>query len=237
MIPARSGSKGIPNKNWKLIADGPSPAARAIGCALNAGLRVVVSCDRPVDYHPTVLEDERIQWLHRPAEFAGDTTPMIDVVKHALSEIPGPPEQIICLLQPTQPLREPKHIKAAIALLESSGADSVVSVVELPQTHHPEFVCDIVGDRLFQWDHEGSRAEFGYFGLWNMPVRRQASNPVYIRDGTVYAFRRSTVSDERDIYGMDCRPLIIPASDTQALDTPEDWLEAERRLKEREVRA
>jgi hypothetical protein len=46
----------------------------------------------------------------------------------------------------------------------------------------------------------------------------------------VYAFWRKTVERYGNIYGQDVRPLVIPAEETCPLDTPAEWVEAERRL-------
>jgi CMP-N-acetylneuraminic acid synthetase len=61
-------------------------------------------------------------------------------------------------------------------------------------------------------------------------TRRQDARPAYARDGTVYAFRRSTLERSGGIYGDDCRPLLIDASDSLSIDSPADWAEAERLL-------
>lgn len=214
LIPARAGSKGIPNKNFTPLAGLP-PVTRAWQVALAAGCDVVVSSDAfcPPIHGPVLLP--------RPAALSQDDTPMIQVVQHALEQIPGPADQIIVLLQPTQPLRTPAHIRAAIQLLEDSGADSVVSVV---QTVSPEeLLCVNVVAQLARWS--------GRFGLEHIPPRRQAMVPGYKRDGTCYCFRRSTVTKYGTIYGQDVRPLIIDPSETCALDTPADWAEAERRVR------
>ena len=223
LIPARAGSKGIPGKNFKPLA-GRTPLVRAAVCAWQAGIsETVVSSDHPLGV--TVMTDEfTARRLDRPAGLAQDDTPMIDVVKHALAAIPGPPDQIILLVQPTQPLRQPKHLQQAVALLQETQADSVVSVVELPRSHSYELLVAI-------------RSGGGYLhpcgSTWSdRPQRRQDAEPSYLCDGTVYAFRRHTVTKYGygTIYGKHVRPLIIPAEETCALDTPEDWAEAERRL-------
>ena len=67
-----------------------------------------------------------------------------------------------------------------------------------------------------------------------MPTRRQDLKPVYIRDGTVYAFWRKTL-ESGSLYGQVCRALVIPPEDTCPLDTMADWAEAERRVREREL--
>lgn len=157
----------------------------------------------------------------RPAEFARDDTPMLAVIDHAIdllereSSIPD----IIVLLQPTSPLRTPAHIRDAVDLLRTSGADSVVTVVRLPSHMSPDYVMRIDGERLVPFLPDGAR-----------PTRRQDARPAFVRDGTVYAFWRRTLRDTRSIYGRDCRPLILPASESVTIDTPDDWDEAERRL-------
>jgi CMP-N,N'-diacetyllegionaminic acid synthase len=161
--------------------------------------------------------------IHRPAELATDDTPMIAVVQHALEQIPGPDDQIIVLLQPTQPLRTAVHVQTAIARLRETQADSVVSVVELPKTHSPDLTCKIEGGRLWSWWEEP---------LWKVarqiPTRQQAES-VYMRDGTVYAFWRCTVA-RGTLYGSDVRPLIIPPDETCELDTLADWAVLEARF-------
>lgn len=223
LIPARAGSEGIPNKNFRPLA-GLSPVARAVAAARRAGVSetdVVVTSDAPLS-HEAIVALPSLMWLSRPAHLAHDDTPMLDVVKHALEAIPGPPEQIIVLLQPTQPLRTPEHVKEAIRRLSGDPeADSVVSVVVVPQTHHLVMQLAILDEcnltpHTCDWAH--------------LPTRRQDLRPAYIRDGTVYAFRRSTVQRHGTIYGQCVQPLIIPREETCPLDTLEDWAEAERRL-------
>jgi CMP-N,N'-diacetyllegionaminic acid synthase len=169
-------------------------------------------------------------WIHRPPALAQDDTPMIDVVKHALEQVPGEPDDIWVLLQPTQPLRTPAHVREAIRLLQEGDADSVVSVVELPRTHHPDLVCHIMNGQLYGI-HYGEDG-WACYGVARQPSRRQDVEPVYIRDGTVYAFYRRTVEREGNIYGTRVLPLIIPPDETCELDTPEDWARLEARVRQ-----
>lgn len=147
---------------------------------------------------------------------------MIDVVRHALEQIPGPDDQIIVLLQPTQPFRTPAHVKQAIALLRESNADSVVSVTELPATHHPAFAVAI---------HTWGMQPYDDYQDWHtIPKRRQDVPKAYRRDGTVYAFwRKTTERFQSVIYGQHVEPLIIPPDDTCELDTEADWSAVEVR--------
>jgi CMP-N,N'-diacetyllegionaminic acid synthase len=236
IVPARVGSKGIPRKNFRDLAGRP-PWMRAVTCAWDAGIiEVVVSSDATLS--ETVLAPNgqgQLRYLKATAPLHTDQCAMVEVIKDVLARLPGPEEQVCVLLQPTQPLREPKHVQAAIALLEESKADSVVSVVELPKTHHPTFVCEIIDGTYIQrrevsaLDHVGT--------MRGAPGTRQAMPPVYIRDGTVYVFRRRTVTRHGDIYGNYAWPFIIDPRETCPLDSAADWVDAERRLREREAPA
>lgn len=223
IIPARVGSKGIPNKNFRPLAGVP-PLIRAVGAAHGLGTIVITT-----DKADLVTGGSAIQ-LYAPAPLHTDTCPMIDVIQDVLARVPGPPEQIIVLVQPTQPLRQSKHLTAAIELLQSSGADSVVSVVELPLTQSPDYVC-LVDERgrLRPWP-EWEGYEECRLSWDQQPRRRQDAKIAHMRDGTVYAFWRRTVAKYGDIYGSYCYPLIMDPEETCPLDTLADWAEAERRL-------
>jgi hypothetical protein len=98
----------------------------------------------------------------------------------------------------------------------------VVSVVELPLTHSPDMLGFIShGGGLRPW------SEFGW------PPCRQVVTPAVMRDGTVYCFWRRTVDEHADLYGHDCRPLIIDPADSCTLDEEADWVALEARWKAR----
>jgi len=160
----------------------------------------------------------------RPAFLAADDTPMVPVIQHALTEVArhGWSPEIIVLLQPTSPLRRPDHIRDAVSVLRETGADSVVTVVEIPRHLSPDYVMRIESGRLKPFLPDGARV-----------TRRQDARAAYSRDGTVYAFRRSTLERTGGIYGEDCRPLLIDACDSLSIDSPADWDEAERLLTRR----
>lgn len=224
LIPARVGSKGIPGKNFRML--GAKPLYQyAVECAIRSGCTPVVSSDRSELARDIFCSPARADFyaitLFRPPALVRDDTPMIDVVQHALAQIPGPPEQIIVLLQPTQPLRRPEHVRMAIDRLIDTQADSIVGVVPVHPAAHAYWQAFI--DREGRLDH-----------AWDARTRRQQLPPSYRRDGTVYAFWRRTVHVFGTIYGEDCRPLIIDPRDSCELDTEADWIALERRWKERD---
>lgn len=224
LVPARGGSKGVPGKNVRPLA-GHTLLEYTAQAASESGVldRVILSTDSP-----EIAEAGRRAGLEvpfmRPAALAADDTPMLPVIQHALTEVSREDwsPDIVVLLQPTSPLRRPDHIRRAVDMLRDTCADSVVTVVEVPRHLSPDYVMRIEGGRLTPFLPDGARV-----------MRRQDARPAYSRDGTVYAFRRSTIERTGGIYGEDCRPLLIDACDSLSIDSPADWDEAERLLTRR----
>jgi CMP-N-acetylneuraminic acid synthetase len=221
LIPARGGSKGMPDKNIRPLLGRTllEYAARAAS-ASGAIDRIVLSTDS----ERIAAEGRRIGVevpFLRPSELAADDTPMAPVIEHAVDwlEQHGWRFEIVVLLQPTSPLRRPDHIRAAVQQLRDSRADSVVTVVELPRHLSPDYVMRVEHGRLVPFLPTGGDV-----------ARRQDARPAFVRDGTAYAFWLRTLRDTRTIYGRDCRPLVVPASESLTIDTADDWREAERRL-------
>ena len=207
LIPARGGSKGIPGKN--LVPVGGKPLlAWTVEAALGATelTRVVVSTD-----DDEIASVAGIEVLRRPAELATDDTPMLEVVRHAVSELAS---DVVVLLQPTSPLRRAEHVDACVRLLLESGADAVVSVVEVPHRFRPDSLMDVVDGRVVP---RGSART------------RQEKEPVYARNGpAVLARRADRIGD--DLYGGDVRPFVMDARDSFDVDAAFDLELAERLL-------
>ena len=221
LVPARGGSKGIPDKNIRPLA-GRTLLEYAARVAAESGVidRTVLSTDSD-----RIAEEGRRVGLEvpfmRPANLAGDDTPMLPVIEHALDFVAqhGWEPDIVVLLQPTSPLRTATHIQTAIRDLRYSGADSVVTVVELPRHLSPDYVMRVEDGRLVPFLPDGMRV-----------TRRQDARLAFVRDGTVYACWTKTIRKAGSIYGDVCRPLVIPAGESITIDSPDDWREAERRL-------
>lgn len=220
IIPARSGSKGVPSKNKRLMA-GKSLVQRAFECGQASGVldRIVVSTD---DFEILSLAQKiglEVPFV-RPAELSDDKTPMIDVVRHALNHLAssGYVADAVMLLQPTSPLRTPSHLREAVGLLSTN--DSVCSVTELPAVFSPHSVMKIV---------EGSLKTF----LEDIPVptRRQDAPKAYVRNGTVYLTRTHVILEQNTFYGENCSPMIMPEYESISIDTEEEWQSAERYLR------
>jgi CMP-N-acetylneuraminic acid synthetase len=221
LVPARGGSKGVPGKNVRPLA-GRTLLEYTARAARESGVidRVILSTDSP-----EIAEAGRRAGLEvpfmRPASLAADDTPMVPVIEHALAETAqgGWSPDVIVLLQPTSPLRRPEHIRDAVATLIETRADSVVTVNQLPLDRSPDYVLRIENGSLRPFLPEGARI-----------TRRQDARPAYYREGTVYAFWRTTLERFGGIYGDDCRPQLLQPGESLSIDTEDDWNEAERRL-------
>lgn len=220
LIPARGGSKGIPGKNIRLL-NGKPLLYYAVQAANKSGLvdRLILTTNSNEIASTGRELGIEVPFL-RPTELARDDTPMLPVIEHTLHfvEAQGWQPDIILLLQPTAPLRRGDHIRQAVELLTQTKCDSVVSVVEVPRHYAPDFVLRLEDGKLHPF--------------LDMPLatRRQDARPAYSRDGTIYAFWRNVLVEKKNIYGDDCRPLIIPEDQSCNLDTMDDWQEAEEKI-------
>lgn len=220
IIPARGGSKGIPGKNTRLLAGKPL-LFYTVKAVEDSGLvdRLILTTDSEDIASVGRNLGVEVPFL-RPSELAQDDTPMLPVIEHVLNfvERQGWQPDIIVLLQPTAPLRKAEHIRSAIEMLVESNCDSVVSVVEVPRHYVPDFVLRLEMGKLKP------------FLDGQLVTRRQDARPAYSRDGTIYAFWRDMFVKKHNIYGDDCRPLIVSGDQSCNLDTMEDWQEIKRIL-------
>jgi CMP-N,N'-diacetyllegionaminic acid synthase len=221
IVPARGGSKGVPDKNLKLLA-GHSLLEYVARAARESGVldRVILTTESEAIADAGRRAGLEVPFV-RPASLAQDDTPMLPVVQHAVEALAGEgwSADLVVLLQPTSPLRQPRHVRRVVEMLRETGADSVVTVVPLPLDHSPDYVMRIEDGVLRPFLADGARI-----------TRRQDARPAYRREGTAYAFRRATLERFGNIYGHDCRPLLIDPTESLSIDSPGDWDEAERRL-------
>ncbi len=219
VVLARGGSKGIPRKNVALLAGKPLLAYTAAAALQAKRLsRVVLSTDD--EEIATVGRDLGLEVpFMRPPALAHDDTPAIAVLQHAVREVESQGHRFdaVFTLQPTNPLRRPNDIDGAIELLERTGADSVISFVEVGDNHPA---------RMKFLDPEG-RAIDPPFGELVEGQRRQDLPKLYLREGSVYLTRRDVLVDENSLKGTDCRAWIVPRDRACNIDEPFDWMLAD----------
>jgi CMP-N-acetylneuraminic acid synthetase len=225
VIPARAGSKGIPGKNLALCAGRPLLAWTA-DAARDSGVlaRVILSTDDSEIARMGALLGLEVPFL-RPQELAGDDTPILPVLQHlidALEERDRFQPSALVLLQPTSPLRRGEHIRESVQRLEQSGADSVVSVVEVPHQFNPLSVMREDHGRLVP------------FADGPTVTLRQHKPRLFARNGPAILAVRTETIRRGSLYGDDVRPLHMSPEESIDIDTPwdldlADWLLRRRR--------
>lgn len=150
--------------------------------------------------------------FRRPSELALDDTPGIDVVIHALAQMPD--YDSVMLLQPTSPLRTTADIDGLIDLVESSGAPAAVSVVEAGQ--HPLWMYRIMEEGRIEPVIDAP-----------LPARRQDLPPVYALNGALYFARADWLRAHYTFVSSETVAYVMPAERSIDIDTPFDWDVAE----------
>jgi CMP-N-acetylneuraminic acid synthetase len=214
IIPARGGSRGIPRKNIRPLLGKPLLWYTAQS-ALHSSLltRVVLS-----------TEDEEIAAVGRECgldvpfmrspELARDDSPTIPVLQDVVDRLEkgGEAYDAIMTLQVTSPLRRSSDIDGSIQLLERTGADSVISFVDVG-SKHPAKMKFI--------DAEG-RVTDPPFTMMAEGPRRQDLQPIYRREGSIYLTRRDVLMRQNSLKGSDCRAWLIPEEWSCDIDSPFD---------------
>lgn len=207
VIPARGGSKGIPRKNVQDLGGKPL-IQHSIESAARARTRMLTIVSTDDAEIARCARENACPVLMRPPELARDETPIEPVLFHALQAMGDNFDQLV-LLQPTTPFRSADDIDNAVALLTSSKADSVISIVDVGEKH-PARMYHLDGDRLTR--------------LFPEPPgrRRQDLPPVYIRNGAIYACKTATLRTSGSLIGIDIRGFVMPTERSVNIDVPED---------------
>lgn len=126
VIPARSGSVELPNKNLQVIG-GKSLLNRAIDFAIEADLfdKVIVT----TDYSAHLFQNDGVDVHHRPESLATSQTTMVEVLEDVIKTFRLDDEDKIVLLQPTSPFRSKEDLVKVLELMEQY--DSVITVKEV----------------------------------------------------------------------------------------------------------
>jgi CMP-N,N'-diacetyllegionaminic acid synthase len=225
IIPARSGSKGVPDKNMRVIA-GETLLARVIRCALQTELfdRIFVSTDSERYAEEAARLGVETPWL-RPAELASDTALVADAIRHTIETFAARGEEFdtLALLEPSSPLRTPQIVRKTVLAAEEEGWDAAFTVSEVPRPYHAL--------KQFRIAEDGAASFVMREASPN--VNRQSLYPTYIRNGLAYAVRVPAFLATHSIHGRRARAIIVHEQ-VVSIDTEEDLKLAERLLAARE---
>ena len=207
-IPARGGSKGIPQKNLQEI-HGKSLISYALDAAKNSNVInetfISSDCQKILD-HAKGLGAKTIQ---RPIHLASDTSSTNDAIRHFIQQIPED-NYLITLLQPTSPMRTSRHIQEALETYEQVEETKVVISVCEPKE------CIFKAFKL-----NNNKLE-GYFGKSEPYLPRQSFPQVFLPNGAIYIFSKKDFLSQSRIPQSFATPYLMDQTSSLDIDTTED---------------
>lgn len=214
IIPARGGSKRLPGKNIKPLINKPL-IAYAISAAKKSKYinRIIVSTDDEKIALTATKWGAEVPFL-RPAHLATDKAKTLPVLFHATKYMEKEEQlkyDIIVLLQLTTPFTKTEDIDLAIETLIKTKSKTCVSMS--PVSEPPEWMYILKGNRAKP--------------LFDLKKQAQASHflkKTYRLNGAVYAIRRSTLIDEKQIIvNSSLSAVIMPRNRSVDIDDPLDF--------------
>lgn len=220
IIPARGGSKGLKDKNIKLLCGKPL-LAYTIEAALDSGVfdEVMVSTDSEKYAEIAIEHGAKVPFL-RSEENSKDTASSWDTALEVLKFYKQQNKDFdrICLLQPTSPMRDKKDIQGAYMELCELGAKAVVSVCEV---EHAPAICNVLPENK---DMEG-------FISMTSNKRRQDIEKFYRINGAIYFVDVDFILENTFLYRKGCYGYMMEQSHSIDIDTELDFLIAESIMK------
>lgn len=222
LIPARSGSKRVIDKNTRLLSGHPV-LAYTISAALESGVfdAVVVSTDSERYARIARHYGARVPLL-RPVEIAGDLSPDIEWVEHMLGALAAEGSSYDCfsILRPTSPFRLSSTIRRAWERFASEeGVDSLRAVERCKQ--HPGKMWVIRGDRMVPLlpltppDQPWHSSQY------------QALPEVHVQNASLEIAYSRVVTEQRTIAGNVIVPFLTEGYEGFDVNHPYDWKYAE----------
>jgi CMP-N,N'-diacetyllegionaminic acid synthase len=222
LIPARSGSERVRDKNIRPLAGHPL-VAYAIASARESGIfdRVVCSTDNGKIAEVAQRYGADVPFL-RPAKFATATSPDIEWITHALDQLDDHYD-LFAIVRATNPFRGPDVLRRGLEqLLATPEADSIRAVELVKQ--HPGKMWIIEGKTmrpLFDQSHLASAWHAGQY---------QALPEVYVQNSALEIAWRRVVSQTGTREGRVVAPYLTEGYDGFNIDDEEDWDRARRLL-------
>jgi len=216
IITARSGSKGLKDKNIKLL-NGKPLMAYTINAAIDSGIfkTVMVSTDSERYARIAIEYGAEVPFL-RSSGNSEDTASSWDVVVEVLSEYQkrGCLFDTVCLLQPTSPMRTAKDIRNAYEFLEKTQGDAVTGVCE----------CEHPVEYMMTLDDNKSLAEYRK----KEPGLPRQMLPTYYRENGAIYIRKLEYSElDVDVLCVNEYAYVMDVRKSVDIDTADDFEYAE----------
>lgn len=233
IIPARSGSKGVPGKNVRHLLGRPLIAWTIDEAKGSKHInRLIVSTDCPKIADTAISLGAEVPFI-RPTEFATDQSPDIDVITHALDllrTLERYEPDIIVRLPPTSPLRLAKHIDQGIeTLLSFPTADSLRPITDTPKHPYKMWRID-AAEGLLKPLLDVSLT--GIVGACDLP--RQVLPRVYVQTGAMDIIRLKTIRELKSTSGPRVAFFYMQPEESVNIDSELDFLLAELLIRKRQ---
>jgi N-acylneuraminate cytidylyltransferase len=218
LIPARSGSKRVPDKNIRPLAGHPL-IAYSISAAIQSGIfaAVIVSTDSERYAQIARHYGAEVPFL-RPAEFSGDASPDIEWVEYTLKRLAADGRATDCfsILRPTSPFRLPETIRRAWAEFQAeTGVDSLRAVEKCSQ--HPGKMWVIRGRRMLPLLPFGPAEQPWHSSQYpSLPE-------VYVQNASLEVAWSKVVFETRTIAGSVIMPFFTIDAEGVDVNNPSDW--------------
>lgn len=223
LIPARSGSKRIPNKNIKRLGKHPL-LAYTIEQARQSGIfsNIIVSTDS--EEYANITRYYEAYPLLRPPLFSKDTSPDYEWIIYTLGQLSliGKQYDLFMILRPTNPFRTPKMIKQAMAKYTGSWMKAVE-----PVSQHPEKMWEDVYDERVDIYHTHLKP---ILKTANHQFPTQILSKIYIQNGSL-EIRPTNDIEPNQIHGYFTTDYL-----GYDLNTEKDWIYAEWLIKHGKVK-
>lgn len=213
IIPARSGSKGLKDKNIKDLCGKPL-MAYTIDAAIKSGIFDCVHVSTDSEQYAKIAREYGAEapFLRAP-EYATDTAGSWDVVKYVLREYQklGQDYDTIALLQPTSPLRTEQDIIGAYQLYCEKNANAVVAMCE---TDHSPLCSNVLSN---------DRCLKGFVQEAYRDIPRQQL-PIYYRvNGAIYFVRKEYLNISTNMYTNHCYAYVMKREFSVDIDDEMDF--------------
>ncbi len=217
LIPARAGSKGVPDKNVRKIGDYPLIDWTIAACLRSRLIeRTIVSTDSEAYADMARKAGAEAPFL-RPAEISGDTSTDYQFIVHALDwlEDHGQEPKYIVHMRPTTPLRDPSLVDQAITEFTDGGdATALRSVQEMAESAYKTFEISARG-------HLATVGGSGLAGIDSANEARQQFPKTYYPNGYVDVLSSAYIRQAGRIHGERVIPFITPT--TIEVDCQDDF--------------
>ena len=231
LIPARSGSKRVTDKNIRLLAGHPL-IAYSVGAAVNSGVfaDVVVSTDSEQYAAIAAHYGARVPFV-RPEKYAGDTSPDIEWIDHALATMAESGRTYDCfsILRPTSPFRLPETIRRAWAAFKAEdGVDSLRAVEKCSQ--HPGKMWVVRGGRMLPLLPFGPAAQPWHSSQYpSLPE-------IFVQNASLEIAWTSVVTEQHTVAGNTIMPFFTDGYEGFDVNSNYDWSLAEELVRRKEAR-